>query len=338
MPVTMQDVARAAGVSAKTVSNVLGDYPYVREETRARVMAAVSDLGYQMNFAARNLKSGRTGLIMLALPELSLPYFAELADAVIDAARGEGYTVLVERTGATREGELAVLGGGRLRMVDGLIFSPLALGPEDAGVLAVDFPVVLLGERIFAGPVDHVTMANESGAEQATRHLLAAGRRRIAVIGVHSGEAMGSGPLRLRGYAAALGRAGLTVDPELLVEAGEWHRETGAQAMHRLIDSGVGFDAVFALNDALALGAMYVLQRRGFAVPGDVAVIGFDNVDDGAFSTPSLSTIDPDRRHIARTAVSLLLRRIAGDDSLAEPVEIAPPVTLVVRESTMGRS
>ena len=295
MPVTMQDVARAAGVSAKTVSNVLGDYPYVRAETRAKVMAAIESLGYQMNFAARNLRSGRTGLIMLALPELSLPYFGELADAVIDAARREGFTVLVERTGATRTGELEVLSGGRLRLVDGLIFSPLALGPDDVDVLHVDSPMVLLGERIFDGPVDHVTMANVAGGELATRHLLSLGRRRIAVIGLHPGEAMGSAPLRLRGYASTLAEAGLEVRPDLLVEAGHWHRSTGAEATHRLIDSGVPFDAVFALNDALGLGALYALQRRGLRVPEDVAVIGFDDVDDGAFSTPSLSTVDPGR-------------------------------------------
>jgi DNA-binding LacI/PurR family transcriptional regulator len=337
MPVTMQDVARAAGVSAKTVSNVLGDYPYVREETRARVMAAVQSLGYQMNFAARNLRSGRTGLLMLALPELSLPYFAELADAVIDEARREGYTVLVERTGATRAGELDLLSGGRLRMVDGLIFSPLALGPGDVDALRVDFPMVLLGERIFDGPVDHVTMANVDGGALATRHLLSLGRRRIAVVGVHRGEDMGSGPLRLRGYAAALADVGLEVDPELLVEAGYWHRSTGAQATHRLIDSGVDFDAVFALNDALALGVLYALQRRGLRVPEDVAVIGFDNVDDGIYSTPSLSTVDPDRLQIARTAVALLLRQIAGDAGLEGRIELAPPVRLQIRESTRGR-
>jgi DNA-binding LacI/PurR family transcriptional regulator len=338
MPVTMQDVAREAGVSAKTVSNVLGDYPYVRAETRARVMAAVQNLGYQMNFAARNLRSGRTGMIMLALPELSLPYFAELADAVIDAARREGYTVLVERTDSTRAGELDVLSGGRLRMVDGLIFSPLALGPDDVDALRVDFPMVLLGERIFDGPIDHVTMANVEGGRLATTHLLGLGRRRIGVVGVHAGEAMGSGPLRLRGYAAALAEAGLETEPELLAEAGYWHRATGAEATHRLLDAGVAFDALFALNDALGLGALYALQRRGVRVPEDVAVIGFDNVEDGAFSTPSLSTVDPDRRRIAQTAVTLLLRRIAGDPTLDHRVETAPPVRLVARESTRGRS
>jgi len=337
MPVTMQDVARAAGVSAKTVSNVLGDYSHVRPETRARVMAAVRSLGYQMNFAARNLRSGRTGMIMLALPELSLPYFAELADSVIDTARREGYTVLVERTDGTRDGELDVLSGGRIRMVDGLIFSPLALGPNDVAALRVDFPMVLLGERIFDGPVDHVTMANVDGGAAATRHLLALGRRRIAVLGVHEGEAVGSGPLRVAGFTDALAEVGLEPHPERMLEGGYWHRATGAQATHRLIDSGAPFDAVFALNDTLALGAMYALQRRGLRIPEDVAVIGFDNIDDGAYSTPSLSTVDPGRQQIAHKAVNLLLRRIEQPSGSDGRVQVAPAVDVVVRESTRGR-
>lgn len=332
--VTMQDVARVAGVSAKTVSNVLSGYPHVREGTRERVLAAVESLGYQMNFAARNLRSGRTGMIMLALPELSLPYFAELADSVIDAARQEGLTVLVERTDATRERELAILSGAPLRMVDGLIFSPLALGPDDVDALHVEFPMVLLGDRIFNGPVDHVTMANVEGGRAATDHLLSLGRQRIAVIGTHQGELVGSGPLRVEGYASALTAAGLEMRPELLVQAAAWHRATGAAAAQRLLDSKVSFDAVFALNDALALGSMYALQRRGIRIPEDVAVMGFDNVDDGAYSTPSLSTIDPGREQIARSAVKLLVRRIETSEVDPTHIELAPPVSVVAREST----
>lgn len=338
MSVTMRDVATSAGVSVKTVSNVLNGYPHVREATREKVTAAVKALGYHMNFAARNLRSGRTGMIMLALPELSLPYFAELADAVIDAARGHRLTVLVERTDATRERELEVLSGARLRMVDGLIFSPLALGPGDVEAFRVDFPMVLLGERIFHGPADHVTMANVDAARAATEHLIAQGRRRIAVIGGHQGEEMGSAPLRLRGFREALEQAGLEYDPELVMEAGRWHRSTGAEAMHRLLDSGRPFDAVFAFNDALALGALYALHRRGYAVPDDVAVMGFDNIDDGHYSTPSLSTIEPGRAEIARQSVELLVHRLDSTGDEQRPyAEVIAPYRVIARESTVGR-
>ncbi|WP_456847225.1 LacI family DNA-binding transcriptional regulator, partial [Cellulomonas sp. P5_C6] len=142
--VTMHEVAARAGVSIKTVSNVVNGYQYIRPATKERVEAAIAELGYQVNISARNLRRGRTGIIGLAVPELSLPYFAELADSVIRAAEARGLTVLIEQTGSVRERELEVLSGQRRHLTDGLIFSPLELGPQDADALRVDFPMVLL--------------------------------------------------------------------------------------------------------------------------------------------------------------------------------------------------
>ncbi|MDT0165382.1 LacI family DNA-binding transcriptional regulator [Actinotalea sp. AC32] len=312
MAATMQDVARLAGVSVKTVSNVVNGYPHIRPATRDRVLAAIEELGYQLNLTARNLRTGRTGIIGLAVPELSLPYFAELADSVIDAAEECGLTVLIEQHGGRREREIEVLTGARRHLTDGLIYSPLGLGPGDEHLLDVGYPLVLLGERIFHGPVDHVTMANVDAAAAATRHLLALGRRRIAVVGVHPGEVVGSAALRLAGYRAALEEAGIAPDPALEGEAGLWHRATGAAAMARLLDDGAAPDAVFGMNDALALGAMHELQVRGLRVPEDVAVIGFDAIDEGRYSNPTLTTVDPGREVIAETAVRLLHERTSG--------------------------
>ena len=179
---TMQDVARLAGVSAKTVSNVLANYEHVSFSMRQRVMSAVRELDYEINVSARNLRSGRTRVIGLAVPELSQAYFAELADAVIRAAAARGYTVLIEQTGADRATEISAIAAMRRHSIDGLIFSPLALGPEEAKYLDVDFPLVVLGERIPNSAADHITMSNVAAVRAATEHLLALGRRRIAVI------------------------------------------------------------------------------------------------------------------------------------------------------------
>ncbi len=332
----MHDVAELAGVSIKTVSNVVNGYPHIRPSTRAKVEDAIAELGYQVNISARNLRQGRTGMIGLAVPELSLPYFAELADSVIRAAEAVGLTVLIEQTGAVRARELEVLSGQRRRLTDGLVFSPLSLGPEDTASFAVDFPMVLLGERVFGAPADHVTMNNVEAARAATQHLIDLGRRRIAVIGAHEGEEMGSATLRVRGYQQALEAAGLPVDPALIGEAGPWHRSTGAEAMHRMLDSGVEVDAVFALNDALALGALHVLHARRVAVPEQIAVIGFDDIDDAAYSSPTLSTVSPGREEIARTAVGLLVARIAGADDALPYQRVVADYSIVVRESTAG--
>jgi DNA-binding LacI/PurR family transcriptional regulator len=334
MTPTLRDVAELAGVSFKTVSNVIHDHPHVTEATRARVLAAIDTLGYRPNLTARTLRSGRTGAIGLAVPELSLAYFAELADEVITVADSHDMIVLIEQTGGDPDREREVLTGPRRQLTDGLLFSPLGLGNADVDALDVDFPLVLLGERIFGGPVDHVTMENVAGAEAATRHLLDLGRRRIAVLGAHTGEDIGSAGLRLSGYRAALADAGVPFDDAIVVDAGPWHRSNGAEAMRNLLDRGAPFDAVFALNDELALGALRVLGERGIRVPADVAVIGFDDVDEGRYSFPSLSTVDPGRREIARLAVEVLLEVIAAGENRPPRRELRSAFRILQREST----
>lgn len=333
MAATLRDVAKVAGVSFKTVSNVIHNHPHVAPETRARVLAAIEQLDYRANRSARSLRSGRTGAIGLAVPDLSLAYFAELAAEVISVADDQGVVVLIEQTGGDRERELEVLSGDRRQMTDGLLFSPLGLGNDDARLLQVDFPLVLLGERIFDGPVDHVTMENVDAARAATEHLIAGGRRRIAVIGAHEGERIGSAGLRVAGYRQALEAHGIPYDDALVVDAGPWHRVNGAEAMEQLLGRGVPFDAVFGLNDELALGALRVLRMHDYRVPADVAIIGFDDIDEARYSLPSLTTVDPGRREIARIAVEVLLGRIERRDT--EPRrELRSPFRIVQREST----
>ena len=215
------------------------------------------------------------------------------------------------------------------------------LGKAATFALLYAFPLVLLGERVFGAPADHVTMNNVEAARAATQHLIDLGRRRIAVIGAHEGEDIGSAALRIRGYRQALDSSGLPFDPALLGEAGPWRRSTGAEAMRRLLDAGVEVDAVFALNDALALGALHVLHARRVAVPQQIAVIGFDDIDDAAYSSPTLSTVSPGREEIARTAVELLVARIAGGSggSGALPYQqVVADYSIVVRESTAGEA
>jgi DNA-binding LacI/PurR family transcriptional regulator len=336
--VTMRDVAEAAGVSTKTVSNVVNGYPYIRPETRERVEAALAALGYRMNVSARNLRQGRTGMIALVVPELRAPYFAELADSVITAADAHGLRVLIEQTGGDRDREVEVLQGALRHLVDGVIFSPLALHARDRARFAVEFPLVLLGESVFGSAADHVTMSNVEGARAATAHLLGLGRRRVVALGAPPDDRPGSATLRLEGYRGALADAGLAVDPALEVVAATWHRAGGERAVLELLDAGVAFDAVFAFNDALAHGVLHALHRRRVSVPQDVAVVGFDDTEESSYSTPTLTSVEPGRAEIARTAVELLVRRSAGEGTGAdehEPVLVTAPFTLQVRESTV---
>jgi DNA-binding LacI/PurR family transcriptional regulator len=329
----LKDVAERAGVSVKTVSNVVNGYVHVRPDTRARVMEAIEALDYRPNISARNLRLGRTGIIALAVPELDIPYFAELAKHVVSAAARHGWTVLIDQTNGDSEQERLVAAGIRDHMIDGLIFSPLALTAADLDAGAKATPMVLLGERVAHGPADHVAIDNVAAARDATTHLIGLGRRRIAAIGAqHTAEAA-TARLRLAGFGEALHAAGITQDEALVAPAPEWHRADGAAAMRTLLAAGPPPDAVVCFNDTLALGAMRALHEAGLRVPDDVAVAGFDDIEDGRFSVPTLTTVAPDKADLARVAVDLLAARLSTTEG-APPREQTVPHRLIAREST----
>lgn len=331
--VTMADVGAAAGVTARTVSNVLSGKVGVRDETRDAVLRAVSDLGYHMNVSARGLRTGLTGMITLAIPDLNIDYFAQLANQVMQEADTQGWTVIIQQTRARRDVELGILSGAARQLSDGLIFQPHALGPGDERLINGDQPLVLLGDRIFHGPVDHVTMANIDAADVATQYLLDRGCRRIAVIGANAaGGPISAAALRLQGYERAFARAGMKVDPRLVVTATEWHQYDGAAAARHLLNADLEFDGLFCFNDTLAIGAMSVLHEAQVSIPGEVKVVGFDNVSAAAFTYPALTTIDPGLPQIAKTAIDFLARRITNGPP-ERPTEVISSYSLVVRRS-----
>ena len=336
----MNDVAREAGVSLKTVSNVVNGYKYLRPETKARVEAAIESLGYRVNVTARNLRQRRTGLIKLVVPELRNPYFAELADSVVQEAIQRGLTVLLEQYHYDYDLEASVLQrNDKERLVDGVIFSPVNVGQDEIELFNVDFPLVILGETVFGAPCDHVTMRNIEGARAQVAHMVSLGRQSIAIIGYNEAVRVSSSKLRYKGASAELHQAGLVIDPDLIEGPGSWTRPTGAQLMSRILDRGKIPDAVVCFNDALAFGAMHELLRRGMHIPDDVAVIGFDNVEEARFAWPPLSSINPGRDQIAQIAVQMICERMGlvdGFDVGQPPREVLTDFTLIARESTVG--
>lgn len=335
--VSLKHVAARAGVSVKTVSNVVNGYAHITDATRARVQQAIDELHYRPNLVARNLRRGRSNVIALALPELDLPYFAELARSVIKSAEDIGWTVLIDQTDGLVEREQLVLDGIRGHLIDGLIFSPIMLGADELERRRDTTPLVLLGERVYDGPADHVSIDNVAAAKVATAHLIGLGRRRIAAIGDQPQPAFRTAHLRMRGFSEALAEAGHPVVPELRCSVDSYHRADGAAAMHRLLDLPEPPDAVFCFNDLLALGALRALHDRGVRVPEDVAVVGWDDVQDGRYSMPTLTTISPDKQQIASLAVGFLAGRLEGERPDA-PQEVTADFSLVVRESTAGRA
>ncbi|MGV9273669.1 LacI family DNA-binding transcriptional regulator [Streptomyces griseosporeus] len=332
---SIKDVAEYAGVSPKTVSNVINDFEHVSEKTRAAVREAIEALGYRVNIAGRQLRRGRTGMITLAVPELDVAYFSELAKHVMAAADGRGLTVLIHQTGGVRDRELAALHGFDAQFTDGVILSPLALLPRDFATRDTRLPVVLLGESCPAGSADHVGIDNVAAAREATEHLLARGRRRIAVVGGALRGRLGTDRLRTQGYQEALRAARVPFEPELVVPVGAFHWQDGARAVGAVLEQGPAPDALLCLNDHLALGALRALHEAGLRAPDDLDVVGFDDIEAGRFSVPSLTTVAPDKAAIADAAVSLLADRIdraSAEDASGHIVAHR----LVVRESSGG--
>lgn len=332
MAVTMNDVARAAGVSLKTVSNVLNDYEFIRPATKQRVQDAIAELGYEANLTARSLRSGKTSMLGLVLSDLAAPYYAELAAKLMKAASRHGYRVLVEQSDAQSEAELNALHGPFRQLTDGLLFTPLAIDADAIAGRAGKKPLVMLGEHIMDPRFDLVTMKNEEAAVALTKHLLDSGRRRIAVLGASPEESAGSAGLRLNGYRRALEQAGVAFDPALIAPS-VWRRDGGAGAVAGLLGRGVRFDAVFGLNDVLALGALHELLIRGLRVPQDVAVAGFDDIDEARFASPSLTTVSPGMDEIAERSIALLLDRIAGRETASQGIHVEAGFELKIRES-----
>ncbi|MFC7457277.1 LacI family DNA-binding transcriptional regulator [Brachybacterium sp. GCM10030267] len=328
--VSIKDVAQRAGVSWKTVSNVVNDRPVVRTETRAKVLEAIDELGYVPNHVGRELRGGPTRSIALVVPELQNPYFARLAERAQAAARERGYTVSVEVSLHSAETERAHVHGRTARPVDAVIISPSALDPADLAGRESGPPVVLLGESLPAAPnVVHVAIDNAASAAEVVRRLARGGHRRLLFLGAEGAE-RSTGADRLAGFRAARDSAGLPRDPELVRAVSSWTREAGYRAVQEVLAETIDVDAVVAGNDLLALGALSALADRGVAVPAEVAVVGWDDVPEAAWSRPSLTTVAPDLDALIAAALDAALAGTAHEDG----AETVIPHRLIERDST----
>ncbi|KRA23368.1 hypothetical protein ASD65_02280 [Microbacterium sp. Root61] len=340
---TLKDVAAVAGVSYRTVSNVVNGHKYISDATRTSVEAAIRELGYRPQLAGRQLRSGRSRLLTLSVPFISHPYFAQLAHAVVSEAEKLEYDVVIDETRGLLERELRVAAGFRTILTDGILFSPLSMDLKRFEAERGDTPLVLLGERFRSAEIDSVVVDNVQSSYDATTCLIDAGRRRLAFLGKVPAGTIGAAPadLRIRGFVQALEAHDLTVDPLHLIEVSRWDqlhpdgdysREEGYERTKELIPHLSEVDGLVCANDLLAIGALRAFREARINVPEQIAVVGWDNTAEAAYSAPSLTTIAPDLNEIARLAVGALLRRLDQPD--APPKTDSAPYTLVQREST----
>ena len=320
MAARLRDVAERAGVSVKTASNVLNNYPHIKASTRARVEKAMAELKYRPNLSARSLKHGRAGFLALAVPAMDSPYFAELAARITAEASALGFIVLLDVTGGNADAERVVLEGMRSHVIDGVIFSPIALSADEISGRADDLPMVLLGERPVPSGFDHIAVDSVAASRAATEHLIAQGRRRIAAVGREA--VRGTASARLSGYRQALRAADLPYDPELVIDVPHYDRADGHAAMLRLLELPDPPDAVFCFNDLMAIGALRACVESGVRVPEDIAIAGFDDIAETRYSNPTVTTVSPDLTGLARQALELLSLRISGDASPAREVKV----------------
>ncbi|HEX8520569.1 MAG TPA: LacI family DNA-binding transcriptional regulator [Pseudonocardia sp.] len=322
----MVDVARLAGVSHQTVSRVLNNHPNVRVETARRVRAAIAELGYRPNRAARALVTGRSQLIGLVALNTTLYGPASLLTAFERAAGAAGFAVSVGSVGSLDRPSISAIVERHLdqRVAGIAVIAPVASAAEAVAGLTADVPLVTV-DGDAAGPAANVTVDQAGGARLATRHLLEAGHRTVWHVSGPADWFDSAG--RVAGWEAALREAGAEVPPVL---PADWSAAAGyrvGQTLARIPE----VSAVFTANDHLALGVLRALHERGLRVPDDVSVVGFDDVPEAGYFIPPLTTIRPDFHAVAERALDLLLSQIEGGGPVPEQRTLAP--ALVRRRS-----
>ncbi|MGQ9490416.1 MAG: LacI family DNA-binding transcriptional regulator [Anaerolineae bacterium] len=332
MSVTIEDVARRLSLSVSTVSKALNDYPDISAETKKRVIEVAAQLGYHPSSAARSLRKHCTERIGVVNATMSYnyDYFMELLRGVTVAAELADYNLVLYTNIHNQPQRLQRI--CRAHEVDGVIL----MGADDMSgaveaFMAEDLPLVVLGRCEERPDVAFIAPDAVAGGALATRHLIELGHRRIGFI--TSSLDVRTCNDRMAGYRQALAEVGIAFDPALIAEA-PFRPGGGGQAMEALLRLASRPTAVVAISNTVAQEAMRVLADHGLRVPQDVAIVGFDDTWLSLISTPPLTSVRQPLFEMGRQSVEMLLARIAQRDQ--PPCRVVCPVTLVVRESTLG--
>lgn len=332
-PVTIKDVAKAAGVGISTVSRALNDSGSVHPETRERIRRVTEELGFRPNAVAKSMVTKSSGTLGLVVPDLRNPYFPVLAQGLEDTASTVGYTVMLGNSANDTEREWSFVRTAMAKQVEGLIFTGTATGEDlvrtvlESGVAVVSADITLkhLTDVIW---IDHV-----EGGRLATAHLISLGHRQIAhVAGPHWARAARE---RFEGYQVAMQEAGLPIDPDLITH-GDFQTESGSIATQALFTGTKRPTAIYAGNDLMAIGALKALAQLGIRVPDDVAVIGHGDGPYAAWWNPPLSSVAEPLYEWGRAAMDLLVTRISGEYTGPPRCRLLRPA-LQVRDSSVAR-
>ena len=330
---TMKDIADRAGVSITTVSHVVNGTRFVSEKIRERVIDVMDELGYQPNVLARGLRRGESSTIGLIVPDVTNPYFAEIARSVEDACAERGYGVILCNSDGRPERQrqaVEVLASNR---VAGLILVNVGMTEREAAMFeGLSIPMVMLDREIPGFAADSIQIDNARGGRQATEYLLSLGHRKIACLAGPS-EVSPSGD-RVDGFREALQNAGIEPDQELIL-TGDFTPEGGHICARQLMAMGPDMPtALFACNDLMAFGAITAFAEKGVRVPGDISVVGFDDIRLASYFNPALSTVAQPRHAMGQRAVKILLDRLGKTCQAQAASHVLLKTELRVRMST----
>ncbi len=333
MQATIKDIARTLGIAPSTVSRALRGQPEVSEATRAAVWETARKLHYRPNAIAQSLVQHKTNLLGIVVPEISQPFYAEAISGIEEVAAQNGYQVLICQSGESYEKELALVSALNTHLTDGFIICPSG-STEDFSHIAQlceeGIPLVLF-DRTLDLPVGKVVSDDEEGAFQATAHLLAQGYRRIAHIAAPRQLSVSRN--RANGYLKALASQQIPSDPELLVFYG-LNKPDMIPCAQKLLALPNPPDAIFCVNDLVAIRTLQVARDMGIRVPQDLGIAGFDNQEASAFTFPPITTVVQPAQAMGRKAASLLLEQIRGAGNPPPPKTFSFKTTLVCRGST----
>ncbi|MFH1929207.1 MAG: LacI family DNA-binding transcriptional regulator [Chloroflexota bacterium] len=327
--VTIADIARRAGVSKTTVSRVLNDKPDVDANTRERILSIIEETGYVPNPAATGLVTGSTKLLGLLVSSLYHPWVLEIIRGVAKAIEDTAYELVLYTTSSAQGNQELFARALNSGLTDGLV---VMLPPDGEEFLSSlyrgGFPIVLIDDRGLSHGLPCVKAANQTGAYEATRHLISLGHREIGFV--NGPEEYGCCRERLVGYRLALEEAGLAFSPQL-IRYGDFSQPAGFAIMEEWLGTGSIPSAVFVGSDEMAFGALEAIKARGLRVPDDIAIVGFDDVPLAARADPPLTSVCQPLHAMGAKAMEMLLEQIAGKDVSLEGVELE--TELVVRES-----
>jgi len=323
------DVAHAAGVSISTVSHVLNGTRFVSPDTRAKVLAAIEELNYRPSSLARAMVRQETRTIGLIVPDIVNPFYADLGRGVENYGYAAGYSVLLCNSDRKAEKETAYLDMLISKRVDGVIYATSDRAEERLAPLRAHGVPVVTFDRDYAG-ISAIMLDNYSGGQAAARHLIDLNHRRIACITGPESPSLSSD--RVRGYRAALEAAGLPEDHSL-IRNGDYTLASGHAAAHALMELPDPPTAIFACNDAMAIGAMAALRELDICVPGQVSIVGYDNITASAYTCPPLTTLATPIRELGEQMCQLLLDSIDRPQQ-EEARRLVMHSELIVRQST----